>query len=61
MTMYGVPYLLVCINCREEFAPIEGNETADFCSWDCEADYEESQEWEDLKNTYNEGFGRKVL
>lgn len=58
-------YPRVCVWCREEFDPIEGNETRDYCSWECEeaysADKDAEHEWEDLKNTYNEGFGRKVL
>jgi hypothetical protein len=51
-------YPRVCVNCREEFSPIEGNETRDFCSWECEDEYP----WDPDENTqaYNEGYGRKT-
>jgi hypothetical protein len=32
-------YPRVCVNCHEEFEPIEGNDTRDFCSWGCEDEY----------------------
>lgn len=52
-------YPRVCVHCREEFEPLEGNETRDFCSWECEEDHarEEDAEYENAQ-AYNEGFGR---
>jgi hypothetical protein len=49
-------YPRVCVNCREEFSPIEGNETRDFCSWICEEEYAEVEN----EQAYNEGYGRKT-
>ena len=31
----------VCVHCGEIFYPIEGNETRDFCSDDCEGAHQE--------------------
>ncbi len=44
MTAYGIPYLKVCLNCRDEFAPTETSGESEFCSFYCEA------EWWDKEN-----------
>lgn len=38
-------YERVCVNCREAFTPLEGNDTRDFCSDDCEIDYHDDWEY----------------
>lgn len=47
-------YVNVCLNCREEFNPIEGNETREFCS-----DFCESENWDKEDNTLHYNYGRK--
>ncbi len=44
MTMYGIPYLKVCLECQDEFAPTETSGENEFCSWDCEEEYETDQD-----------------
>jgi len=39
MTQFGIPYLRVCINCHDEFSPIEGNDEGEFCSYSCEEEH----------------------
>lgn len=51
-------YFNVCLNCREEFDPIEGNETREFCSWDCEEVYQADRDAEYA--AYDQGFGRNA-
>lgn len=57
MTMYGIPYLRVCVNCGDEFAPIEGNDEADFCSLDCEDEY--SEKMDAAAEVFEEDYGRR--
>jgi hypothetical protein len=55
-------HIYVCVTCREEFEPIEGADASkDFCSWDCEDEYAETQEQEEFAAIYNEAFGRRAL
>lgn len=55
-------YVNVCLNCREEFAPLEGNETREFCSWECEEVYQEHVDEMNAvlyDNTDHYNYGRK--
>lgn len=64
MTAYGVPYYNVCLNCLDEFAPIEGNEEGEFCSYSCEEEHflkengHEELAIDTSAQVYQEDFGR---
>ena len=64
MTAYGIPYLKVCLNCRDEFSPTETSGENEFCSFDCEeAHWEKEEEFEELQidtaaQVYLEDYGK---
>jgi len=45
----------VCVDCGETFYPIEGNETRDFCSDDCEFAYYD--DFDDAAEAYRQDYG----
>lgn len=53
-------HIYVCVNCREEFEPADGD-SKDYCSWDCVDEHEEKQLQEQFSEDYNQAFGRRVL